>query len=73
MTEGDVDTVAARIESELRENKDNLTRERIITRSGKDSPASTFLRPRCNRGFVRTTFLLSMYTTVTERRKEMDP
>lgn len=69
----DVETVAARINTELPGNKVNHTAD-IITDAQERIPAlNTFLRVIVGLGaFVSTIFvLLSMYTTVTERRKEI--
>jgi putative ABC transport system permease protein len=69
----DVDTVAARINQELPGNKVNLTRDLIIDAQERIPALNTFLRVLVGLGaFVSTIFvLLSMYTTVTERRKEI--
>jgi putative ABC transport system permease protein len=69
----DVDTVAARINEVLPGNKINLTRDLIIDAQERIPALNTFLRVLVGLGaFVSTIFvLLSMYTTVTERRKEI--
>ncbi|MCW5959575.1 MAG: ABC transporter permease [Pyrinomonadaceae bacterium] len=69
----DVDAVAARIEQELPGNKINLTRNLVIDAQDRIPGLSTFLRVLVGLGaFVSTIFvLLSMYTTITERRKEI--
>ena len=69
----DVDTVAARINQELPGNKVNLTRDLIIDAQERIPALNTFLRVLVGLGaFVSTIFvLLSMYTTITERRKEI--
>jgi putative ABC transport system permease protein len=69
----DVDTVAARIEKELPGNKINLTRDLIIDAQERLPGLNTFLRVLVAlAAFVSTIFvLLSMYTTITERRKEI--
>lgn len=69
----DVEAVAARINQELPGNKINLTRDLIIDASDRVPGLSVFLRTLVGLGaFVSTIFvLLSMYTTVTERRKEI--
>lgn len=74
VTEGaDVDAVAARINSELPGNKINLTRDLIIDAQERLPGLNTFLRVLVAlAAFVSTIFvLLSMYTTITERRKEI--
>lgn len=65
--------VAARIDSELPGNKINLTRNLIIDAQDRVPGLSLFLRTLVGLGaFVSTVFvLLSMYTTITERRKEI--
>ena len=65
--------VAARINEELPGNKINLTRDLIIDAQDRIPGLNTFLRVLVGLGaFVSTIFvLLSMYTTVTERRKEI--
>ena len=69
----DVDTVAARIDKELPGNKINLTRDLIIDAQERLPGLNTFLRVLVAlAAFVSTIFvLLSMYTTITERRKEI--
>ncbi|MEZ5427940.1 MAG: ABC transporter permease [Pyrinomonadaceae bacterium] len=69
----DVDEVAARIEQALPGNKINLTRNLIIDAEDRIPGLQTFLRVLVGLGaFVSTIFvLLSMYTTITERRKEI--
>ena len=69
----DVDAVAAQINQELPGNKVNLTRDLIIDAQERIPALNTFLRVLVGLGaFVSTIFvLLSMYTTVTERRKEI--
>jgi putative ABC transport system permease protein len=69
----DVDAVAARINEELPGNKINLTRDLVIDAQERIPALNTFLRVLVGLGaFVSTIFvLLSMYTTVTERRKEI--
>lgn len=65
--------VAARIDEVLPGNKINLTRDLIIDAQDRIPGLNTFLRVLVGLGaFVSTIFvLLSMYTTVTERRKEI--
>ncbi len=69
----DIDTVAARINETLPGNKINLTRDLIIDAQDRLPGLKTFLRVLVGLGaFVSTIFvLLSMYTTITERRKEI--
>ena len=69
----DVDAVAARINEVLPGNKINLTRDLVIDAQERIPALNTFLRVLVGLGaFVSTIFvLLSMYTTVTERRKEI--
>ena len=69
----DVDAVAATINEALPGNKINLTRDLIIDAQDRIPGLDTFLRVLVGLGaFVSTIFvLLSMYTTVTERRKEI--
>jgi putative ABC transport system permease protein len=69
----DVDAVAARINGALPGNKINLTRDLIIDAQERIPALNTFLKVLVGLGaFVSTIFvLLSMYTTVTERRKEI--
>lgn len=68
-----VDEVAARINQTLPGNKINLTRDLIINSQDRIPALKTFLRVLVGLGaFVSTIFvLLSMYTTITERRKEI--
>lgn len=65
--------VAARINETLPGNKINLTRDLIIDAQDRIPALKTFLRVLVGLGaFVSTIFvLLSMYTTITERRKEI--
>jgi len=65
--------VAARINQTLPGNKVNLTRDLVINSQDRIPALKTFLRVLVVLGaFVSTIFvLLSMYTTVTERRKEI--
>jgi putative ABC transport system permease protein len=67
------DEVAARINQELPGNKINLTRDLVIDAQERIPALNTFLRVLVGLGaFVSTIFvLLSMYTTITERRKEI--
>jgi putative ABC transport system permease protein len=67
------DEVAARINEQLPGNKINLTRDLIIDAQERVPALNTFLRVLVGLGaFVSTIFvLLSMYTTITERRKEI--
>ncbi|NOT46790.1 MAG: FtsX-like permease family protein [Acidobacteria bacterium] len=69
----DVNAVAARINEALPGNKVNLTRDLIIDAQERVPALNTFLKILVGLGaFVSTIFvLLSMYTTVTERRKEI--
>ena len=69
----DVEAVAARINEVLPGNKINLTRDLVIDAQERIPALKTFLRVLVGLGaFVSTIFvLLSMYTTVTERRKEI--
>jgi len=69
----DVDAVAAKINEALPGNKVNLTRDLVIDAQERVPGLNTFLRVLVALGaFVSTIFvLLSMYTTVTERRKEI--
>lgn len=69
----DADIVAARIREVLPGNKINLTRDLVIDAQERIPALKTFLRVLVGLGaFVSTIFvLLSMYTTVTERRKEI--
>jgi putative ABC transport system permease protein len=65
--------VAASINEALPGNKVNLTRDLIIDAQDRIPGLNTFLRVLVGLGaFVSTIFvLLSMYTTITERRKEI--
>ncbi|QQS41079.1 MAG: ABC transporter permease [Acidobacteriota bacterium] len=65
--------VAARINEALPGNKVNLTRDLIIDAQDRVPGLNTFLQVLVGLGaFVSTIFvLLSMYTTITERRKEI--
>jgi putative ABC transport system permease protein len=65
--------MAARINEQLPGNKINLTRDLIIDAQERIPALNTFLRVLVGLGaFVSTIFvLLSMYTTITERRKEI--
>jgi putative ABC transport system permease protein len=69
----DVAKVAAAINAKLPGNKINLTNELIIDAQERVPGLNTFLRVLVGLGaFVSTIFvLLSMYTTITERRKEI--
>ncbi|MEO6656546.1 MAG: FtsX-like permease family protein [Pyrinomonadaceae bacterium] len=69
----DVSTVAARINEVLPGNKITLTRDMVIDAQERIPGLNTFLRVLVALGaFVSTIFvLLSMYTTITERRKEI--
>lgn len=69
----DIDTVAAKINETLPGNKINLTRDLIIDAQDRIPALKIFLRVLVALGaFVSTVFvLLSMYTTITERRKEI--
>ena len=69
----DPDTVAARINQELPGNKVHLTRDLIIDAQERIPVLNTFLKVLVGLGaFVSVIFvLLSMYTTITERRKEI--
>ena len=68
-----VDAVADRIDKELPGNKLNFTRDLIVDAQDRIPGLKIFLRVLVGLGtFVSTIFvLLSMYTTVTERRKEI--
>jgi putative ABC transport system permease protein len=68
-----VEDVAARINQELPGNKINLTENLVIDAQDRIPGLNTFLRVLVGLGaFVSTIFvLLSMYTTITERRKEI--
>ena len=65
--------VAARINQSLPGNKINLTNDLVIDAQDRIPALNTFLRALVGLGaFVSTIFvLLSMYTTITERRKEI--
>lgn len=69
----DADAVAAKINETLPGNKINLTRDLIIDAQDRIPALNTFLKVLVGLGaFVSTIFvLLSMYTTITERRKEI--
>ena len=69
----DAAVVAARINETLPGNKVNLTNDLIIDAQDRIPALGTFLRVLVGLGaFVSTIFvLLSMYTTITERRKEI--
>ena len=69
----DIQVVADRINQELPGNKINLTRDFVIDAQQRIPLLGTFLRVLVGLGaFVSTIFvLLSMYTTITERRKEI--
>ncbi len=69
----DTNEVAARINSELPGNKVNITRDLIIDAQERIPGLKTFLRVLIGLGaFVSTIFvMLSMYTTITERSKEI--
>ncbi len=66
-------TVATKIDEALPGNKINLTRDLVIDAQDRIPGLNTFLRVLVGLGaFVSTIFvLLSMYTTITERRKEI--
>ncbi len=68
-----VEAVAARINEALPGNKINLTNDLIIDAQDRIPALKTFLRVLVGLGaLVSTIFvLLSMYTTITERRKEI--
>jgi putative ABC transport system permease protein len=68
-----LDEVVARINQQLPGNKINLTRDWVIDAQQRIPALNTFLRVLVALGaFVSTIFvLLSMYTTITERRKEI--
>lgn len=68
-----VEEVAARINQTLPGNKINLTRDLIIDAQDRIPALNTFLKVLVGLGaLVSTIFvLLSMYTTITERRKEI--
>lgn len=67
------EAIAARINEALPGNKVNLTSDLIIDAQDRVPGLNTFLRVLVGLGaFVSTIFvLLSMYTTITERRKEI--
>lgn len=67
------EAVAARINQALPGNKINLTNDLLIDAEDRIPALKTFLRVLVGLGaFVSTIFvLLSMYTTITERRKEI--
>ena len=69
----DIDKMAAKINEVLPGNKINLTRDFVIDAQERIPGLGTFLRVLVGLGaFVSTIFvLLSMYTTITERRKEI--
>ena len=69
----DAETVAARINETLPGNIINLTRNLVIDAQDRIPALNLFLRVLIGLGaFVSTIFvLLSMYTTITERRKEI--
>jgi putative ABC transport system permease protein len=68
-----VDEVASRINQTLPGNKINLTRDLVIDAQDRIPALNLFLKVLVGLGaFVSTIFvLLSMYTTITERRKEI--
>jgi putative ABC transport system permease protein len=68
-----VETVAQTINETLPGNKINLTRDLVVDAQDRLPGLNTFLRVLVGLGaFVSTIFvLLSMYTTITERRKEI--
>ena len=67
------DEVAGRINKQLPGNRIDLTRELVIDAQERVPALNVFLRILVGLGaFVSTVFvLLSMYTTITERRKEI--
>ena len=69
----DPDAIAAKINIELPGNKINMTRDLVIDAQERIPGLNTFLRVLVLLGaFVSMIFvLLSMYTTITERRKEI--
>ena len=69
----DVDAMAAKINEILPGNKITLTRDMILDAQDRIPGLNTFLRVLVGLGaFVSMIFvLLSMYTTITERRKEI--
>jgi putative ABC transport system permease protein len=68
-----VEEVAARINEQLPGNKINLTRDLVIDAQERIPALNLFLRVLVGLGAVVSTIfvLLSMYTTITERRKEI--
>ncbi len=68
-----IEEVAAHINQVLPGNKITLTRDFVIDAQDRIPALKTFLRVLVGLGaFVSTIFvLLSMYTTITERRKEI--
>ncbi|MDQ3041203.1 MAG: ABC transporter permease [Acidobacteriota bacterium] len=71
--DANLDETAARINQTLPGNKITLTRDFVIDAQDRIPALKTFLRVMVGLGaFVSTLFvLLSMYTTITERRKEI--
>jgi len=71
--DADVEAVARTINEKLPGNKINLTRDLVIDAQERVPMLKTFLRVLVLLGaFVSVVFvLLSMYTTITERRKEI--
>ncbi len=69
----DADVVARRIDEVMPGNKINLTRDLVIDQQERIPALNLVLRVLVGLGaFVSTIFvLLSMYTTITERRKEI--
>jgi len=69
----DAEAVAARINEKLPGNKINLTRDFVIDAQERLPGLNTFLQALVALGaFVSTIFvLLCMYTTITERRREI--
>jgi putative ABC transport system permease protein len=69
----DTDKMAAKINEVLPGNKINLTRDLVIDAEDRIPSLGIFLKVLVGLGvFVSTIFvLLSMYTTITERRKEI--
>lgn len=67
------ESVAARINQELPGNKINLTSDLVVDAEQRFPQLTTFLRTLVGLGaFVSAIFvLLSMYTTITERRREI--
>ncbi len=72
-TGANAEAIAAQINEKLPGNKVNLTRDLVIDQQERIPALNTFLRVLVILGaFVSTIFvLLSMYTTITERRKEI--